>query len=246
MTRLRLGVLAALPVVLALCGARAEAKAPRCEGGSVSVGTPEKGRLHCGRRIAPRGKHHLMQPFTVEQDYLYGTDELVEGVLWIAEAVVKARLQPRLVVGNLSQEGGGEMPMSRSHESGRDFDLPLLHMTPRGGPIWGVYHRFDARGRSLKDETRVRFDAGRCWKMIAIVLRCPTFEVRLIVIAPPLKKLMMDWARANKVDAAEVALLDRKLVKPFAGVKAHDNHFHVRVECSTSDQAKGCANVKGG
>jgi murein endopeptidase len=220
-------------------GAPPKAMARRCTG-TVSLGTTENGRLVRGRRMPARGDHHALQPFTVGRGFRFATDELVDGLLWVAERVTREGVVPRLVLGNLSQQEGGEMPISRSHESGRDVDVPLLAMDRRGRPLGPLYHRFDARGLSQTSGDRVRFDAARTWKLVRALIECPRFELQTIVLAPSLTRMVLHAARAAGEPEALVARAAKALAKPLPGIKAHDNHMHVRIRCPANDRPCGC------
>jgi penicillin-insensitive murein endopeptidase len=180
-----------------------------------------------------------VQPYTFDADFRYGADELVAGLLWVADRVHETTGIDRIAIGNLSRRGGGDHPLSGSHESGRDVDLPFLMKNGRGTHVESLYHAFDGRGFSKKTGRRHRFDVEGNWRLVRAVIECPAFEVALIVVAPGLKKLLLEHARANDADRGLVERAERLLAPPH-WARPHDNHFHLRIRCPEGDVEAGC------
>ena len=247
---IRLGKAAVLAAgLLALGGARADEAAGGavlppfgpCAGRSVSIGRPDHGRLRCGQPLRRFGPHHYLQPYTQQEDYRWGTSELVAGLQWIADRVAETAGVKRIAIGNLSKRGGGDHPLSHSHESGRDVDLPFLMMTDSGKHVESLYHAFDDQGVSRNEDGRgFRFDTARNWLLVAAILECPEVEVAGIVVAPGLRGLLLEHARQSGADAALIDRAARGLIAPPRGAKPHDNHFHLRIRCPADDVPLGC------
>lgn len=212
--------------------------APQCR--SRSIGAPTHGRLVAGRRLPSWGNHYAIQPFTVRNGYVWGTCELIDGLRWVADELAGTLQGRPLALGNLSPRKGGEMPISSSHESGRDVDVAPLMADDLGRPIPSYYHHFDRDGISRSHGPRFRFDVARNWRLVEVILACPHFEVEKLVIAPYLRDSLLAYARQQNAAPELVGLAERKLVPPWPGVKLHDNHFHLRIACSVADLAAGC------
>ena len=229
-------------VLVCLCVTQAwAAETPgvgRACGNSVSIGTPMNGVLRCGNRLQRWGEHHYLQPFTRDQDYRYGTDELVNGLLWVANSMAEAGID-RIAIGSMSKRGGGDLPLSGSHESGRDVDLPFLMSNPSGAHIESLYHHFNRRGISKTHGNWYRFDVEGNWRLLTSLLACPHFEVQFIVIAPALKKLLLAGAAKRGVSQEAISRIEQILVPP-KWAKPHDNHFHVRIACPKKDVGGRC------
>ncbi len=200
---------------------------------SQSIGSPERGSLRGGRELPRASAYHVVQPFSVRHELRWATCRLVDGLLAVARGVTSDGRLP-LVIGNLSQEGGGEMPHSASHESGRDVDIAFHVADERGRPRFPVYHHFDAKLVSRSHGPRYRFDVARNWQVVAALLRAPQFEIERIVVAPYLRAALLHHAEVVGEDAALLAVARIRMMPPWPGVKLHDNHFHVRIACDPS------------
>lgn len=207
---------------------------------SRSVGYPDAGKLEGGRQLHGRNAPLRLQSFTLVRDFRWGSCELVDGLEALARDVVP-RLGLRVLrVGNLSQQHGGEMPISTSHESGRDVDFPLFTTSASGKPLSGLYLHFDAEGRSRSHGGRFRFDVARNWLLIRAIFAQPAWKVERLVLAPGLRKLVLAHAAQSGVAPAELAAVSARLIPPWPGVKLHDNHLHLRIACTDADRAAGC------
>lgn len=226
-----------LPVLLALFVVPQRALAT-CQ--SRSVGYPDAGRLVGGAQLSGRGVPLRLQSFTLLHDYRWGTCALVEGLRSVAQAMAPQLGGRPLRIGNLSQRGGQEMPVSTSHESGRDVDFPLLTTSASGRPLHGLYLHFDAQGRSRSHKGRYHFDVARNWLLIQAIFAHPGWEVERLVLAPGLRRLVLDHAKKQGVEPALLERVARRLIPPWPGVKIHDNHLHLRIACTDADRAAGC------
>lgn len=207
---------------------------------SRSVGFPDAGRLRGGRALPVAGKAYLVQPFTVRHELRWGSCALVEGVRAVATSMAPHLAGKPLMIGNLSQRGGGDMPHSASHESGRDVDLGFLLHDDKGRPLPSYYHRFDRAGVSRSHGPRYRFDVARNWLLVRALLQSPHFAVERLVVAPWLRTMLLAHAAASDTPPALLALAHRVVVGPWPGVSVHDNHFHLRIACSDDDRRAGC------
>jgi penicillin-insensitive murein endopeptidase len=209
-----------------------------CE--SRSTGYPDAGKLQGGVQLSGRNAPLRLQSFTLVYDYRWGTCKLVHGLQELARSVQgKIGRQP-LLIGNLSQKGGGEMPVSTSHESGRDVDFPLFTMSASGRPLSGYYLHFGPDGRSRTHGGRYVFDAARTWQLVQAIVTSPHWEVERLVLAPYLRAQVLAHGKQANTPRDILQLVESKLIPPWPGVKLHDNHLHLRITCSAEDAAQGC------
>ena len=200
-----------------------------------SVGHPFTGRLEGGVPMPARGPGFALRGPTTRHGWRYALPDLVRGIEWTAERLQEAGGAP-LVVGNLSRKGGGDLPCSRSHNTGRDVDLGLYTMDARGRAVPSEYYRFDAHGRSLEAGGRWRFDVAANWRLVRSLLTNPHFDVQWLVLNEHLERLLLDHARSLGEPAELVTRAEQVIDRP-AYANLHRNHLHVRILCPP-DQAR--------
>jgi len=139
-----------------------------------------------------------------------------------------------LVVGDLSQAGGGSYGPHRSHQSGRDVDLWL----PISG---GAYRRGCVRcGTDLCRPEPHEVDWRATWQLVqALAARGSAQDIFLAwQLHPQLRRA------ASELGAPEPEL-DRTIQHPVRGratlvkhAAGHTHHLHVRFRCPANDP--GC------
>lgn len=198
---------------------------PIPESRSISVGTPQHGRLEHGR---PLPEHH--PAFYVRRpSRAFGTDETVR---WILEAYEALRASdpeaPQVEVHDLSLRRGGPMRGHHSHESGRDADIAYFQKSCPEGIC-----RFRRIGPA-------QLDAARQWRLFRGWL--DRGQVEAIFVDHELQRALYEAAREDGVSLADRS---RWFQYPRApedryGVirhhPRHDDHFHVRFVCHESDE----------
>jgi penicillin-insensitive murein DD-endopeptidase len=215
------------------------------DGTTVSYGRSFNGRLLSGVRLPHRGEGYRVPERWVERGNLYGTDELITMIVRVARRVHRETGQ-RLGVADLSPPGGGRSRWHRSHQTGRDVDLLLFAVSPRGRPLDAdAMVRFTDDGSSRSKDThgqfhsRRYFDRARNWALIRALLQEPTVDIQIIYIYEPLKHLLLAHARATGEPEALIARADATMAQPLDSSK-HNDHIHVRIACPASDRALGC------
>ncbi len=183
---------------------------------TVSVGSPSGGWLVNGVEL-PESKRIKVRP-----GRNFGTPETVRAIVQAVDAVHTKfpKRTHRLVVGDISREGGGKLSPHASHQSGRDADIAYFYSDRRSGG-----HFRDATGGGL--------DTARTWAFIEGLLAAG--DVQYIFIDYRLQRPLHDYARKKaKVSRARL----NKLFAYPRGRKArvgvirhspgHDDHMHVR------------------
>lgn len=203
-----------------------------------SVGTTLRGRLHGAAALEVSGEHHAILPECVERATRFGTPDLVDLLLRAAEITHTTHGGPRLMIGNLSFEAGGNIPWSRSHNSGLDADLAFFVLKDGQPEEAPSLMRFGGRLNDL-DELGYTFDVPRNWTLIKSLLTHPTVEVQWLFIARPLRRAVLEHARAQGEDPALLLKAETVLRQPM-DAQSHNDHLHVRVFCPAQDRVEGC------
>ncbi len=163
--------------------------------------------------------------------WVYGTRPLVLGIRDVAHRLAAGDPEAApLVVGNLSKRRGGDLPCSRSHNSGRDVDLGLYTLDRAGNSVRAAYHRFGPDGRSLEANGRYVFDVARNWRLIRALLTSSHFEPTALVLNRHLERLVLDHAREIAEPADLIARADELIDRP-RWANLHRNHLHMRIAC---------------
>ena len=209
--------------------------------GSVSIGTPLRGRLYRSARLSPQGPDHRVLARTRRRRATYGTDELVGLITRTAAAVALRFPGSRLVVGNLSRRHGSWLRQSRSHQTGRDADL-LFYVRYRGRMVTPrCMRRFGRQLRSM-GHRRLVFDVSRNWALVKTLLSDRAVQVQWIIVADHLRRALLRRARFLREPSALVARAALVMNNPRVS-GAHDNHFHVRIYCARDDRLAGCKDL---
>jgi penicillin-insensitive murein endopeptidase len=213
---------------------------PLAPGLSGSVGLPHHGVLAGGSKLPQSGPGFRR----LRKDGVrWAHSRLVEAVQRAAARVAELRPGPKLVIGDLSAEGGGQIPRHRSHRSGRDADLLFYVMTPAGRSIDNSgFPRFgaDLLAKTDRAEQRfVRLDVERNWLLVRELVSDPDARVQWLFVAHWIEALLIEHARALGEDDELVWRAEQVLRQPGDSFP-HDDHLHLRIACSPEDEAAGC------
>ena len=183
---------------------------------TVSVGSPSSGWLVDGVQLLDSDR------IKARRGRNYGTPETVRAIVSAVDAV-HARFPKgthRLVVGDISRQGGGRLSPHASHQSGRDADL-------------AYYYGDRKSGGHFRKATGGQLDVRRTWALIEGLLAAG--EVQYIFIDYRLQKRLYDHALNNaKVSRARLNKLfayprgRRARVGVIRHSPGHDDHMHVR------------------
>ncbi len=206
-------------------------RSPRAS--SLSAGFANNGALARGRHLPPSDTIRYLPGRPLH----WGTEELVGLVERVARDLHRS-YGFRLTVGDLSAQHGGPVSRHRSHQSGRDVDLPFfmriaLPNGRSGRPVEPVdYVSFDRRGVSL--DGRYAFDTARNWAVLQRLLS-DRVRVERVFVSSPLRAMLLSYGRSH--GASTVASRAAQVMVQPARVSPHDNHFHARIACPSTDPA---------
>jgi len=222
--------------MLALCGAAGCAELGVVgDGTTVSWGPPNEGVLLDGARLPLEGDGFIVPPRWAARGTQFGTDELIDTIVYVGRAVAAAHPGTRLVVGDLSMAGGGSSPHHRSHQTGRDVDLVLFARDLAGAHVEAIEMRhFGETGRTVDGGPPLRFDAARTWTAVRALLEAPGPGVANIFLYAPLRELVLDHARQSGAPDALIDLAGQVIAQP-GDSAPHDDHMHVRLFCAGDD-----------
>ena len=222
---------------------QSQLKVIEAKGPSRSTGRSfRQGRLRNAAQLPLQGLG--FRSIRPDRHAYYGTDDMVAGLIDTASRLKQADHEmPPLAVGDLSGPEGGRIAVHRSHRNGRDADLVFFWMDEDGLPVeTSEFVRFDRRGRARRDGKLLLFDVRRNWNLVRELLTSPYFGARVkwIFVYHPLRKLLLDYAERNEGDMYLVEYAWRVLQQPGDRAGRHDNHFHLRIDCSSQEQLDGC------
>lgn len=215
---------------------------------SRSVGSVTHGWLINASRIAQPHAHLQSLAVQYERSLNYTSDEMLS-LVEHAGAHVASRFPDSVVsLGNFSARGGGDIPYSFSHNSGRDADLGFFVLDADGEPAMPEnLVALDAKGRAeVVDAEGVTreyyFDAPRNWALVEGLIEADSATLQYIFISNPLKRLLLKEARKQGASRQVIQKASVLLHQP-GGALPHDNHFHLRIYCSETDVVSGCVDV---
>lgn len=179
-----------------------------------------------------------------ERNAYFGTDDMVAGLIETCASLQRAdpEMKP-LAVGDISGPKGGRISLHLSHRTGRDADLLFFWMDANHRPIVTEdFVRFDAHGQGRYRGDKVLFDARRNWSLVRGLLTDSRFGNRVtrIFVSRPLRSRLLGYAATTEEDINIIRYARRVLQQPRSPAGLHDDHFHLRIGCSTRDAASGC------
>ena len=216
---------------------------------SLSVGTVTEGFLVNSSPL-PRPHPHLhILPRQFERHLLYSSDEMV--ALLEDAAAHLGEVYPDAVIplGNFGRQGGGSIPHSVSHNSGRDGDIGFFVLDADGNPTSSPgllsmdsdgWHIGAEPEDSEESQVILQFDVSRNWRLIEGLLQSNAAELQYIFVSNPLRRMLLEEARRQGASTATIRKASALLVQPGGMARPHDDHFHLRIHCTPRDFAAGC------
>lgn len=209
-----------------------------------SLGSATEGVL-CG---AERLEDDPSQPWvlmdaTRARATMYGSGALLQLLRRAAADVAGRHPGLRLPIGNVARGGGGDLPWSVSHNSGRDADLFFYVRDEAGQQI--VPERVAVVGPDLTfaDGGRAgRLDVDANLDLVLALGREAGRDLQWIFVSRPIRAALLERARQRREPRALVARLGALLHQP-RGTLPHDDHLHVRLGCRAAEAALGCVDL---
>jgi penicillin-insensitive murein endopeptidase len=149
-----------------------------------------------------------------------------------------------LSAGDLSGPvGGGPALPHFSHRSGVDADLLFYVTTLGGAPVESpgfIHVEADGLARDDAGERWLRLDVEREWLLVRALISDPTARVEWIFVSDVVKAQLLQWARARGESTEILVRAQAVMAQPSRG-GVHDDHIHVRTDCSNEEAVAGCA-----
>lgn len=204
-----------------------------------SIGSPSQGVLTDAEPLPDRGRGFRRYR---RDDTRWGTPELV-GAIVRAAAEVATRFPDGapLIVGDLSQLGGGQIERHRSHRTGRDADLLFYATTPSGRPVPSPgFLNFGADGLAVDASGNYyALDVPRTWSLVRALVTQPRLRIQWLFVAKPIEALLIDFAFARGEDLRTIWQAETVMQQPSDGL-AHADHIHIRLGCPMAPHGAAC------
>jgi LysM repeat protein len=175
----------------------------------------DKGKFRDGAKLLPHSSYHIKRPKRV-----WGTRSTVGHVRSVLSRYQKKYGGPRVVMGDLSKEGGGPLSGHASHQLGTDVDVGY------------VFKGENKRTKGFLPANHKNLDIRRTWGLVHEFLK--TGNIRYIFIDYGLQKLLYKEAIKRGVSESK---LDQWFQYPRGkgrtyGIvrhwRNHHDHMHVR------------------
>ena len=234
--------LAALSSLLLLCSS-ACGRVPNGLNPAIggSIGNTSSGFLTRGVAVRNDGDVRWLR----DNGRHYGIPRFVSAIERAALKVARERPDSVLTTGDLSLPRGGRISPHLSHAAGRDADLLLYLTTLEGAPVLSpgfVSFEADGLGWDRKSGRYLRFDVDREWLLIKSLLEDDDARIQWVFISDVLKAIVVEWARARGDSPDTILHAQEVMHQPHPG-GVHDDHIHVRTDCSPQEEAFGCGHT---
>lgn len=208
--------------------------------GSLSFALTNSGRLDHAVSLPAKGRGWRFLSFIRGRGTHFGTREMAGFIRETGKRLHAAMPGSVMGVGNVSLKEGGKSPWHQSHQSGRDVDIVFFVVDGSGKSKNPT--RFVGFGEDLRSQDsrkRWAFDVPRNLALVRAMLADTTATVQWIFVADWLKQAMLAEATSAGASQEDLDRLDAVMHQP-SDSNPHDDHFHVRIYCSTQDRLHGC------
>ncbi len=212
---------------------------------SRSIGDVSNGYLVNAAQIPSPHPHMAILPIQNKRRLNFTTQQMLKLIEDGAKHVDSQFPGSILYLGNFSAEGGGDIPYSVSHNSGRDGDIAFFSLDREGNPIEPPnLLPFDENGEFVSEDGTeyYKFDVPRNWAFIEGILDSDATVIQYVFISNPLRSMLLEHAKEKGVDPGVIAVAETVLWEP-NGALPHNDHFHIRIYCNEHDVAAGCKNT---
>jgi penicillin-insensitive murein endopeptidase len=130
----------------------------------------------------------------------------------------------KVYIASIAQQNGGPYGPHKSHQNGLDADILFMGQTRWGSVLDGNNQVTD------KFNPQKNWDF---WRLLTaqrlLVKGKPTSAVYMILVAPPIKNYLCQWAKDQGLLSDP---LNVEVMKRLRATEGHDTHFHMRLNCS--------------
>lgn len=207
--------------------------------GSLSVGDTSHGRLIQGAELHETDTLGIL-PTQRARAMRYGTDALVAALEHTASELYRVT-GTRLWVGHLSRRGGGDIPFSVSHNSGRDADIAFAYRNAKGEPAYP-----DELVPVAPDGSAIRggywLDTARTWQIVKALITFAETQVQYLFVSGSIEGKLLRHATLTGEEAPLIARAGALMQQP-GRAAPHNDHLHLRIYCARRDVLGGCRNT---
>jgi murein endopeptidase len=208
---------------------------------SISIGTVTEGFVVNANALPSSSQYFDILPRQKKRNLVYGTDEVIDLIDWTAQQHF-AQTGQVLWLGNIGKRGGGDIPYSVSHNSGRDFDMAFCYRDQSGKFVVPPdLVSVDSQGVSIQPPGEYIFDVECTYSLVKNLFAYEGVQIKFILVSTPLKKRLLAHAKTVSASSSLIEKIDTLLFQP--GRSPHNDHLHVRVYCSEEDVGGGCNNI---
>lgn len=197
---------------------------------SLTVGHPNDGHQIRAKKLSDTA-HLFVKASSVHARY--GHPALVLMLRRSAKEISSDAGGIRMLVGDLSREGGGALYGHRSHQSGRDADVGFFAINSKGKSVQlAEFVKFEGDGKAVGSSNLI-FDDYRNWLLIQAWVTDTRAGLSHIFVSHGLRARLLSFAAKDARFKRYVGRAAELLKQPEHG-EPHDDHFHVRIACPKS------------
>lgn len=198
------------------------------KGGGIAVGNPQGngddldyGHLVNGTELPKQGPGFAR----LGGAQAWGTGFMISLIVNSAAEITKRFPGTTVYVGSIAHKDGGDFyPPHKSHQNGLDADILYLGFKEFRSVLGSDGHLVSSFNKTKNWEY---------WRMLVDqrVMRKegPRSIVSMILVDPRVKNDLCTWAKSGNLLNNKI---DRDVMRRLRPTEGHDDHFHLRLECS--------------
>ena len=206
---------------------------------SGSIGLPHEGTLRGG---LPLGDTALPLVRLRDNDRRFAHPALAH-ILLAAAKTTGLQASP-LVLGDVAAPAGGEISGHRSHRTGRDVDVLFYFRDLAGNVVRSpdfLVVAPDGLAWDKANQRWLRFDDARNWAFVRAVVTTHEAPIHWVFVHRALRERLLRYASAVGEEPSVIYEASERMAQPMPS-GPHDDHFHVRIGCTSEYAAQGCEN----
>jgi len=181
------------------------------------------GKLINGIQMPIQGTGFLVKENS--QEMRWSTDHAIRYVQTLGQTALDMNLSPTLVVGDVSQFGGGFSSRHASHQNGLDIDIGFL-----GSKGYQLPTTHFPKDMVVNDQLTSNFGINENWIFLNVAIR--SNWTLFAIVHPAVKQAFCEVAKSSK-DFEKYRLVLAHVITD----KSHFDHFHFRLKCPISSPA---------